>query len=261
MRGQIGMTLAAFAVAAPANVACLADGIDAPQPRIEVYTGANYDGRTGNLTSSLIWGVFSPVTQPGFRLKLDGIADLYGETNAPLFSSKFMAADLKNVSNLMAGYQFNYGRGTIKLYAGAAYEVETSRREIFYVSMVTQDKVWGAAAALQAYWPVSERMWASLDMTWVQPDQSAWIYSRSAYEFYRGDGGLRIGAGAEANFTLAGDYKEGRAFGACKTFFRGGALLNLRYGSNDLSLSAGLSQATGEDVLRPYAGISYGRQF
>jgi hypothetical protein len=260
------MTLAAFAVAAPANMRCWADGIDAPQPSFEVYTGAYYDGRTGNLTSSIIWGVISPVTQPGFRLRLDGLADLYGETSAPLFSSKFKTADLKNVSNLMAGYQFNYGQAIIKLYAGAAYDVETRRAQItypVYVSLIMQQKSFGAAAAFHAYWPVSDRVWASLNVTWVQPEQSAWIYSRSAYEFYRTEGGLKIAAGAEANFTLAGEptYKQGRGIDPYKKFFRGGALLNLRYGSSDLSLSAGLSQASDEDVMRPYAGISYGRQF
>jgi hypothetical protein len=265
MRGQIGMLLAALAVA-QINRPCRADGINAPEPRFEVYTGAYYDGRSGNLNSSFVWGVFSPVTQPGFRLKLDGITDLYGQTNAPLFSSKFMAAGLKNVSNLMAGYQFNYGRATIKLYAGAAYEVEFRRAEItypFYASVTLQQETFGAAAAFQAYWPVGERVWASLDVTWVQPDQSAWIYSRSAYEFYRSEGGLRIGAGAEANFTLAGDptYKHGRRYDPYKKYLRGGTFLNLRYGSNDLSLSAGLSQASDEEVMRPYAGISYGRQF
>ncbi len=266
MRGITGTFLAALAMAAQTNMPCRAEETGAPKPRFEVYNGAYYDGRTGNLTSSLVWGVFGSVTQPGFRLKLDSIADLYGQTNAPLFSSKFVAAGLKNVSNFMAGYQFNYKRATIKLYAGAAYNVKFRRVEInypFYASMILQEETFGAAAAFHAYWPVDDRIWASLDLTWVQPDQSAWLYSRSAYEFYRSEGGLKIGAGAEVNFTLAGHpkYKRGKRYDPYKKYLRGGVLLNIRYGSNDLSLLAGLSQASGEEVLRPYAGISYGRQF
>jgi hypothetical protein len=89
------------------------------------------------------------------------------------------------------------------------------------------------------------------------------MYSRSAYEFYRTEGGLRLAAGAEANFALADEanFKEGQSFDVYRKYFQGGALLNLRYGSNDLSLSAGLSQASDESVSRPYASISYGRQF
>ena len=259
MRRQIGSSLAALAIAARANMPCWAEEVK--EPRFEVYMGADSDGRTANVTSSLVWSVFGPVTQPGFRLKLDGLADIYGDTDASLFSAKFMAADLKNVSNLMAGYQFNYGSAQIKLYAGAASSVQT--RIYYSIGQILQESSFGAAAAFQAYWPMSDRIWASLNVTWVQPNDSTWIYSRSAYEIYRTPGGLRIAAGAEVNFTLAGDptFKEGRSFDVYKKYFRGGALLNLRYGSNDLSLSAGLSQANEESMSRPYAGISYGRQF
>ena len=259
MRRQIGWSLAALAIAALASMPCRAEEVK--EPRYEVYTGADSDGRTANVTTSLVWSAFGPVTQTGFRLKLDSLADIYGDTDAPLFSAKFMAADLKSVSDLMAGYQFNYGSALIKLYAGAASSVQT---RIFYsIGQILQESSFGAAAAFQAYWPMSDRIWASLNVTWVQPNDSTWIYSRSAYEFYRTPGGLRIAAGAEANFTLAGDptFKEGKSFDVYRKYFRGGALLNLRYGSNDLSLSGGLSQASDESVSRPYAGISYGRQF
>ena len=164
----------------------------------------------------------------------------------------------------MAGYQFNYGRAWIKLYAGAAYEAQAGttwrRYNYSYSEMAIQQKEFGVALAFQSYWPVSDRVWASLSVTWLQPDSSTSIYSRSAYEIYRTEGGLMISAGAEAGFSLGGEpsFKGGLAF---DKYFRGGALLNLRYGSNDLSLSGGLSQASDESMSRPYAGISYGRQF
>ena len=98
MRRQIGLSLAALAIAARANMPCRAEEVK--EPRFEVYTGADYDWphRKRHLIARL--SVFGPVTQPGFRLKLDGLADIYGDTDASLFSGKFMAADLKNVSNL-----------------------------------------------------------------------------------------------------------------------------------------------------------------
>ena len=74
-----------------------------------------------------------------------------------------------------------------------------------YSEMAIQQKEFGAAAAFQSYWPVSDRIWASLNVTWLQPDSSTSIYSRSAYEIYRTKGGLTISAGAEASFSLGGE--------------------------------------------------------
>ena len=110
---------------------------------------------------------------------------------------------------------------------------------------------------------MSDRIWASLNVTWLQPNDSTSIYTRAAYEIYRDDSGLKISTGVEANFSLAGEPspKDGRMFDHYKKYLQGGALLNLRYGVNDFSLSGGLSQASDETVSRPYASISYGRQF
>lgn len=258
MRRQIGLPLAALAIAALASMPCRAEEVE--EPRFEVYTGANYDGRTGNVASSLNWGVFNPVTQSGFRLKLDGLADIYGVSNAPLSSTD---SGLKYVTDVMAGYQFEYGPAWIKLYAGAAYgeqaAIGTTFNGIYHVE-TPQRKAWGAAAAFQSYWPMSDRVWASLNVTWLQPNSLTSIYSRGAYDIYRTEGGLRISAGAETSFSLTGEptIKQGWAF---EKYVQAGALLNLRYGRNDLSLSGGLSQPGGEAGSHLYAGISYGRQF
>jgi hypothetical protein len=135
---------------------------------------------------------------------------------------------------------------------------------LFYdVGATLQQNSWGAAAAFQSYWPVSDRVWASMNVTWLQPDDTASIYSRAAYKIYSTDWGLKISTGVETNFSLAGEpvFKAGKESDLYKKYIQGGALLNLRYGANDLSLSGGLSQASDEAIARPYAGISYGRQF
>jgi hypothetical protein len=279
MRWQIGSSLAALAIAASANMPCWADGPSAEEPRFEVYVGAGYDGRTADITTSGVWSVFGPVTQSGFRLKLDGLGDISGATDASVLSSNFMPTGLKDVTDLMVGYQFKYGPAWIKLYAGAAYEAQVTidwkRYNYNYGENSAQPKVIGAALAFQTYWPVSDRVWASLSVTWLQPDSSTSIYSRGAYEIYRTNGGLAISAGAEASFSSAG---AGSPYNppTCHNLegvecydrqWRSGALLNLRYGANDLTLSGGMSQAYGQTVfgpyssISPYASISYGRQF
>jgi len=250
-----------LAFAAVAAGPCRAGEPDTSGPRFETYIGADYDGRPASLTSSSVWSVFGPVNQPGFRLKLDGLADVYGNTNAAVFSSAFMAAGIKGAGDIMAGYQFNWGPGWIKLYAGAAYQVQT--RMFWSVDEVTSDQDWGAASAIQSYWRLSDRVWACINASWMQPGNATSLFSRAAYEIYRGDEGLKISAGAEDSLSVnnADNFKEGKALNLYDNYVRGGALINLRYGVNDLTLSGGISRASGDADLRPYATISYGRQF
>jgi len=257
MRRQFEISLAlAVAAAGP----CWADE-STTGPRFETYVGADYDRRAASAVSSSVWSVFGPVNQPGFRLKLDGLANVYGNTNATVFSSSFMAADLKGVGDIMAGYQFNRGPVWIKLYAGAAYQVQT--RLLWSVGEISKEQAKGAAAAIETYWRASDRVWASLNASWLQPDSAASLYSRAAYEVYRSDGGLKVSAGGEAGLSVnnADNFKEGRALDLYNNYVREGALINLRYGANDLTLSGGMSQASGDAASRPYATISYGRQF
>jgi hypothetical protein len=208
-----------------------------------------------------VWSPFGPVAGPGFRIKLDGLASVYGDTNASVLSSNFLAADLKTLGDAMAGYQINYGQIWLKLYAGAAYQAQT--RAIWEAGQLIQQKAWGATAAIESFWRVSDRVWTSANISWLQLENTASLYSRGGYEIYRGEGGLRVSAGAEAAGTVsnAGIFKEGRALDLYNNYVRAGPLLNLRYGLNDFSLSGGLSQASDETKLRPYASIRYGRQF
>jgi hypothetical protein len=229
-------------------------------PRFETYAGVDYDGRAASLTNTFVWSFLGPLDQPGVRIKLDGFADIYGNTNASVFSSSFLAANLKGLGDVMAGYQFQLGPVWIKLYGGAAFEAQT---KVFWeVSQIAQSQTWGGAAAAEGYWRASDRIWASAAISWLQPESSASFYARAAYEIYK-DGDLKVSAGAETGYELgnADMFKEGRELAQYNDYVRGGALLNLRYGVNDLTLSGGLSQASGETLSRPYATVRYGRQF
>ena len=261
MRRSIQFCFSALAFAVAAVPPCAAESSSDAAPRFETYVGGDYDGRAAALTSSTVWSPFSPVAGEGFRIKLDGLASTYGDTNASVFSSNFLAADLKALGDAMAGYQIHYGPLWLKLYAGAAYQAQT--RAFWEAGQIIQQNAWGAAAAIESFWRVSDRIWTSANVSWLQFDNTVSLYSRGAYEFYRGAGGLRISAGAEAGVTASNDglFKEGRALDLYNNYVRTGPLLNLRYGLNDFSLSGGLSQASDETALRPYASIRYGRQF
>lgn len=279
MRSQIRLPLAVLAIATPASMPCPAEEAKTREPRFETYMGADFDGRTANATSSLIWSVFGPVSRPGFRLKLDSLAGIYEELDTSVVPSRPLGVGQKSVTDVMAGYQFNYGRVWVKLYAGAGYGAQTGtswrRYNYGYSGTPIQQQEFGVAAAFQSYWRVNDRVWTSLSATWLQPESSISIYSRGAYDVYRTKGGLAISAGAEASFSSAGagipynrrTCHNEESFECYDSNRRAGALLNLRYGANDLTLSGGMSQTYGQAghgpyaSTSPYAGISYGRQF
>jgi hypothetical protein len=249
-----------MAVALLAWVSPSCHAADAGSYNFETYAGVDYDGRAASVTSTLVWSYLGPIDKPGLRIKVDGLADVYGDTNASAFSSNFLASSLKGLGDVMAGVQFNLGPAWIKLYGGAAYESQT--RLFWQVGRLVQMQAWGGAAAAEGFLQVSDRMWTSAAISWVQPDSTASLYSRVAYEIYK-DGKLKIATGAEAGFTLgdADTYKEGLRLNQYNEYMREGALLNVRFGVHDFSLSGGLSQASNETLSRPYATIRYGRQF
>jgi hypothetical protein len=260
MRRFIQFCFSALAFADAAVPSCAAES-SAAGPRFETYVGGDYDGRAAALTSSTVWSPFGPVTAPGFRIKLDGLANLYGGTNATVFSSNFLAADLKTLGEAMAGYQINYGQLWLKFYAGAAYQAQI--RAFREAGQLVQQKAWGISAAIESFWRASDRVWTSANVSWLNLDTTMSLYTRSGYEVYHGGSGLRISGGAEAGVTInnAGLFKEGKALELYNNYVRAGPLLNLRYGLNDFSLSGGVSQASDEAKLHPYASIRYGRQF
>jgi hypothetical protein len=261
MRRFIQFCCSALAFAAASVPVFAAESSSGGEPNLEMYAGGDYDGRAGALTSSIVWSPFDPVAAPGFRIKLDGLGSIYGNTNASIFSSNFLAADLKTFGGAMIGYQVNYGQLWLKLYAGAAYQVQT--RAFWDAGQLVQQNAWGPAAAIESFWRLNDRVWASANVSWLKPGNTMSLYTRGAYEVYRGESGLKISAGAESGVTInnAGLFKEGRALDLYNDYIRAGPLLNLRYGLHDFSLSGGLSQASDEAAPRPYASIRYGRQF
>jgi hypothetical protein len=241
--------------------ACRSQSADRSAPRFEAYVSGDYSGRAGDLSSSTVWSLFGPIAEPGFRLKLDGFANIYGDTNAGLFSNSFLAADLKASGDIMAGYQFNRGSLWVKVYAGAAYQDQM--RLIWQAGKIVQQQNWGAAAAVESYWRPSERIWTSVNLSWFESGNNTTLYSKAGYRIFRNDGGLEISAGAEAAATVknADAFKEGRSLDLYNDYVRGGALINLRFGSHEFTLSGGLSQASDDTVWRPYATLSYGKKF
>lgn len=230
-------------------------------PRFETYITGDYAGRVGELSTTTVWSVFGPIAESGFRLKLDGLENVYGDTSANLFSGGYRPADLKAYGDLMVGYQFVRDPVWIKIYAGAAYQDQI--RIIWQIREQLQQPAWGATAAMEAYWRASDRLWLAANLTWFEADNSTTLYSKTGYRVFGSEGGFAISLGAEtsATFANADMYKEGKALDLFNDFLRAGALVNLRYGTHELTLSGGLSQASSDATFRPYVTLTYGKKF
>lgn len=229
-------------------------------PRFEAYTGADYAGRGIGLNSNAIWSIFGPVAAPGIRLRVGALASVYGGKGANVFSTAFLPSDIKAISDIMLGYQMNYGSLWLKLYAGAAYQNHTML--IWDVGQTPTGESWGAKAAIETWWRVSERTWTSINMSWLQLNNESSLYSRLAYEVLQFDAGA-VSLGGEAGATLndANTFKGGRRLNRYDDNLRGGGLINLRYGTHDLTVSGGLAQDNRDANWRPYATVVYGKKF
>lgn len=229
--------------------------------RFETYAGGDYSSRAASLWTSTVWSALGPITEPGLRLKLDGIGNVYGDTSAAVFSSAFLAADLKALGDVMVGYQLNRGSLWVKVYAGAAYQGQA--RIIYEAGQIIQQQNWGAVGSVETFWRLNDRIWTSVNVSLLQIDLTTSMFSRAAYEIFQGENGLRLSIGAEGGATAsnANLFREGKRLDLYNDYLKGGGLINLRYGTHDLSLSGGLSQASDEAAWRPYISLSYGKKF
>ncbi len=230
-------------------------------PRFEVNVGGDYYGRGVSLYSTSIWSVAGPVTEPGFRLRADGLASLYGETNARVFSNGFLPGSTTALGDLMAGYQYNRGSLWLKFYGGVAFQGQN--RFFWDAGQQSVEQNWGAKAAVESWWRPSPRLWASVDLSWLELNKQTTLHSRLAYEVTALERGASLSLGGEIGATRAdaGLFKEGKPLDQYGNFIRAGPLLSLRIGMHELSFSGGLSQNSGEVNWRPYATLSYGKKF
>ena len=230
-------------------------------PRFEVYVGSDYYGRSVSLYSTSIWSIAGPVTEPGFRLRADGLASLYGETNARFLSNAFLPASTSALGDLMAGYQYNRGSLWLKFYGGVAFQGQT--RLFWDAGQQNAAQSWGAKAAVESWWRPTSRVWTSVDLSWLELNKEITLHSRVAYDIGRFENGASLSLGSEIGATRADAdvSKEGKRLDQYANFTRAGPLLNLRFGANELSFSGGVAQSSGDANWRPYATLSYGRKF
>lgn len=253
------------AITSAALIAACGPGLADGDNRFETYVTVDCSSRSAAFASSTVWSVLGPVEEPGFRLKIAGLSSFDGEGNAGVFSSSFMAADVSTQANVMAGYMFEWRDVWIKLYAGGAYQTTAYHLHTYDfldINTLLSKANMGAAAALETYWEDESGFWLSGGLSWLQQNNTGSFYGRAAYKVMAESEGLDLSFGAETGAAVWDPdvYRDGKRAGYDE-YVRAGGLINLRYGSNDLTLSGGVAADTEEREWRPYATISYGRKF
>ncbi|WP_201719195.1 cellulose biosynthesis protein BcsS [Rhodomicrobium vannielii] len=259
--------LAPLLAAAVATLAIPCHAADAARgPRFESYVTVDYAGRSMAVAESTVWSLFGPIDREGFRVKLDGLLGVSGETNSGVFSNDFFAQRLGSGGGISAGYQANRGPVWVKAYVGTAYATKVERRSDYGhvawdADQLEQNMLFGVTASIDAWWRVADRIWTSANASYSQVGNTASLYGRAAYEIHRDDA-VRLSLGAEGSISsYAESYVLGNAAGEKETYAKAGALLNLRYGANDISLSGGGVSASEEKDYRAYVTLSFGRKF
>ncbi|MBT3069702.1 cellulose biosynthesis protein BcsS [Rhodomicrobium sp. Az07] len=254
-----------LAAVAAASMPCLAAGASRG-PRFESYVTVDYAGRSAAVAESTVWSPFSPVDRRGFRLKLDGLVGVSGETDAGVFSNDFYAQRLGSGGSLSAGYQANRGPVWVKAYVGAAYATRADRLSddghvAWDADKLEQSMQFGAIASIDVWWRLADRIWTSANASYSQVANTASLYGRAAYEIHR-DEAICLSLGVEGSFSsYKENFSEGNRAGKNETYAKAGALLNMRYGANDISLSGGGASASENEDYRAYATVSFGRKF
>jgi hypothetical protein len=230
-------------------------------PRFEVYLGGDYLGRSASLYSTSIWSVAGPVTQPGFRLRASGLANFSGETNANVFSNGFLPANANVLGDLMAGYQYNQGSLWVKFYAGMAFQGQT--RFLWDAAQQSIQQNWGPKTAIETWWRPTNRLWLSVNLSWLKPNDETGLNSRAAYEFtcLKGAASLSLGGEMGATRANANIFKEEKRLDQYNDYFRAGPFLSLRYGMHEFTVSGGFAEDSYSMARRPYATLSYGKKF
>ncbi len=220
-------------------------------PRAEFYAGGTATDPGFSLSSTVIWALGRPIAEPGWRLRIGGSYSEHesrftaGPTNAPV-----VKRERKKGLDLAAGYQANYRFLWLKVYAGAVYreDIETLNGA---PSQASRSEISGLAA-VETWWRLGDRAWATLDFGWNGIDNGASVFSRAGYTLRSSPSRPELAAGLEA-----GAYADEHSPVSRKA----GPFIQARWNRHEVTLSGGASQDGETDDWEPYATLSYGQKF
>lgn len=219
------------------------------QPHVELYQGGTGAEAGISAYSSIVWGFGQPLNAPGWRVKANA---RYGrhESRVAIGPERLRVDKTYEAASydLLLGYQANYRFLWLKLYAGASYRHESDSLEGL---PVRHNENTGALAAIETWWRLGEKDWASLDASWSGIGNGVSVFSRLGRDVQNFTRGPVIALGIEAAF-----HREEESPVAEKA----GPFLQARWERHEVTLSGGLSRDD-EREWQPFGSLSYGRKF
>lgn len=222
------MFLPAFMVAA-ASPCAAAEGTQSAYAWREIAAGADVTASAWSVYTTATVAPIGSLNDDGPRLRATGGYGRYQYLAAP---QPVRFRGVQSFSEFMLGYQMQLGPATVKGFAGAA-GIGHAVTPFDRTNTVSGLEI-GFKAALEAWFEISDRVWASADLSWTAAHDT---YASRLRLGWRLTPSLSLGleAGAVGNATYDGG--------------RGGAFARYTQDWGEVSLSAGLSG----DIDRPDA--------
>jgi hypothetical protein len=241
-----GLALTVVAVLAAAEPAAAYDSTSSPALRqTELFAGVDHAGGPWALWTGVTLAPFGSIRDEGWRLRAVAgggrytfTGQAFGEPSPSRYQGIHIFADA------LIGYQMQLGPWTAKAFAGIAYKdrVEFSK-STGSVSRVART---GAKLALENWFTLTERAWATLDGNWSSAGQAYWTRGRLGYRIWND---LSIGPEAGAS----GDDATSRT--------RFGGFARYAWDRGEVTLSAGVMQDRDADRSEPYAAVEFLMRF
>jgi hypothetical protein len=208
-----------------------------PVGRFEAWVGGDYLNAYWSAWAGVTAAPFGAFADQGWRVRaVAGGGRSSSDVPVPQFTSGDMSLyDGRNFfAEASIGYQIQLGMVTLKAFAGILHQ---DRIRLPFLSDRAEVARTGAKVAVESWWSLSEKMWATADASFTTIDALGWGRLRAGYRIL-GD----LSLGAEAAVIHADRYTEVRA----------GMLLRYGWQRGEMTLAGGFSQATGGDGRTPY---------
>jgi hypothetical protein len=237
-----GLTPVSFARAGEAHS-------DASQPRYESWTGAEVFHQVWSLYAGGTYAPFGSVREDGFRVRAVAGYGAYRYTSPRWTGSATEPVRFHGsiaVADLLAGYQRQMGSLTIKVLGG----LSVADRNVDDPDATNLGTRVGGKGVVETWWNVTDRLWASVDLSWSTLDRVYGSRARVGWRWWP-----QLSVGVEGGAAGSWDYDTARV----------GGFARYEWATGELSVSGGVSgdgPTTGfVDVHGPFATVNVMTRF
>lgn len=239
--------LCLFSACSAATGAQSAESTAAAAERWETWTGFDATGNSWFAYSGLVYAPFGAATEPGWRLRAEAGSGRYhydGTRPGPdLEPVPVLFRGRDTIASALVGYQARWENTLIKVYAGAAYALQTVRP--FDPGNAAIGEEVGAKGVIETWTDLSSDTWLAFDLSYT-----------TAFDDYHATAraGVRLAPGLSAGVEVGA--LGNRGYDA----LRAGASLGLDTPVGQVTATGGVS-GDYEARTGPYGGVSLFARF